>query len=334
MSADVDCSVFALRSRRRRVTVVGSGDVLVAVPEGWRLPPIFGVGTWRRRGSGAVRAVAVGCGTVVVEARPGRSGVRLRAVGGSGDERERALEDARFALGLDIDLAAVARELAQHPLLRPLVRRAPWLALPRRTARPFEALQLAVCEQLIDSQRAAAIARALVRRFGTPGPLATGLRDAPPAARLAAAAPAEIAACGLAPARAQTLRQGAEVVVRAEAGADSGSAARARWHGQGQVGVLSRLAAIPGVGPWTLAKTRLEGLGDADALPAADLAYLKLVGALGGLGRRASEEEVREFFAPFAPLRGFAATLLARAAWAGLLRPPVPAGALPLREAG
>jgi hypothetical protein len=34
-------------------------------------------------------------------------------------------------------------------------------------------------------------------------------------------------------------------------------------------------------------------------LPALDVAYLKLVGALAGLGRRAGEEEVRAFFAPY-----------------------------------
>ena len=39
-------------------------------------------------------------------------------------------------------------------------------------------------------------------------------------------------------------------------------------------------------------------------LPAGDLAYVKLVGRLAGLGRRATEEEVREFFAPYAPYAG------------------------------
>ena len=39
--------------------------------------------------------------------------------------------------------------------------------------------------------------------------------------------------------------------------------------------------------------------GEDDMLPALDVAYLKLVGALAGLGRRATEDEVRAFFAPY-----------------------------------
>ncbi len=42
-----------------------------------------------------------------------------------------------------------------------------------------------------------------------------------------------------------------------------------------------------------------EGQGRDDMLPALDLAYVKLVGELAGLGRRATEEEVRDFFAPY-----------------------------------
>ena len=41
-------------------------------------------------------------------------------------------------------------------------------------------------------------------------------------------------------------------------------------------------------------------------LPAGDLAYIKLVGRLEGLGRRATEDEVREYFAPYAPFQALA----------------------------
>jgi DNA-3-methyladenine glycosylase II/AraC family transcriptional regulator of adaptative response / DNA-3-methyladenine glycosylase II len=43
----------------------------------------------------------------------------------------------------------------------------------------------------------------------------------------------------------------------------------------------------------------VAGQGRDDQLPALDVAYLKLVGLAAGLGRRATEEEVREFFAPY-----------------------------------
>ena len=49
-----------------------------------------------------------------------------------------------------------------------------------------------------------------------------------------------------------------------------------------------------------------EGQGRDDQLPALDVAYLKLVGRLAGLGRRATEEEVRAFFAPYDEYAGLA----------------------------
>ena len=48
------------------------------------------------------------------------------------------------------------------------------------------------------------------------------------------------------------------------------------------------------------------GRGDPDSLPAGDLIYLKLVGRLARLGRRATVEEVEEFYAPYEPFRGLA----------------------------
>ena len=48
----------------------------------------------------------------------------------------------------------------------------------------------------------------------------------------------------------------------------------------------------------------LYGRGDLDSLPAGDLAYVKLVGHLAKLGRRATAAEVEEYFAPYAPVGG------------------------------
>jgi 3-methyladenine DNA glycosylase/8-oxoguanine DNA glycosylase len=67
-----------------------------------------------------------------------------------------------------------------------------------------------------------------------------------------------------------------------------------------------RLLAIPEIGPWTMQCLGLHGRGDPDSLPAGDLAYVKLVGHLEGLGRRATVPEVEEYFAPYAPFRGLA----------------------------
>jgi 3-methyladenine DNA glycosylase/8-oxoguanine DNA glycosylase len=75
-----------------------------------------------------------------------------------------------------------------------------------------------------------------------------------------------------------------------------------------------RLLEISEIGPWTIQCLGLAGRGDPDSLPAGDLAYVKLVGHLAGLGRRATVEEVEEYFAPYAPFRGLAG-VYALAGW-------------------
>ena len=67
-----------------------------------------------------------------------------------------------------------------------------------------------------------------------------------------------------------------------------------------------RLLAIPDIGSWTIEMLAFEGQGRDDIIPALDLEYVKLVGRLAGLGRRATEGEVRAFFAPYEEWAGLA----------------------------
>jgi DNA-3-methyladenine glycosylase II len=70
-----------------------------------------------------------------------------------------------------------------------------------------------------------------------------------------------------------------------------------------------RLRAIPGIGNWTIQMLALTGQGRLDQLPAGDLAYVKLVGRLRSGGdpyARATEADVAEFFARYAPWAGLA----------------------------
>jgi 3-methyladenine DNA glycosylase/8-oxoguanine DNA glycosylase len=209
-------------------------------------------------------------------------------------ELELATERLRFALGVDDDLGEFYRDFRRDPLLGPPLRRRPWLR-PRRRPWAWEALAWAVVRQLIESDRAARIQRRIVGRWGLRlGAGRAALRDVPAAATIAGRAPAEIARLGLSPARSIALRAAARQVAAGRCDPAEPDADR-------------RLLAIPGIGTWTVRCLGLYGRGDADSLPAGDLAYLKLVGRLARLGRRATEEEVEELFAPYAPFRGLAA---------------------------
>jgi 3-methyladenine DNA glycosylase/8-oxoguanine DNA glycosylase len=163
---------------------------------------------------------------------------------------------------------------------------------------PFEALVWAICEQLIELERAVAIQRRLVARLGRRCPL-SGMRDSPTAERLAAQAPALFQSFDLAGGRALALRRVAREVASGRIDLEGVEHERG-WR---------RLRAIPGIGSWTVEMLALTGQGRLDQIPAGDLGFLKLVGRLtsGGDQRaRATEEEVRAFFAPYAPYAGLA----------------------------
>lgn len=251
---------------------------------------------------------------------------RLRAAGE--DSLRTGIDRLRFSLGLDDDLREFREAFGKDPQLGPALR-SRLGSRPLRRAAAWEALLWAITEQLIEYRRAARIQRQLIRKYGirfeagmeispAAGPVrvASGRRyshrrllaTVPSAGAIAAAAPAGLEACGLAGRRAIAMVKVAREVASGRVDPEDSSGDR-------------RLLAIPEIGPWTLACLGLRGRGDEDALLAGDLGQVKLVGYLRGLGRLAEVDEVREFYAPYAPWRGLAGDLLLMAHGAALHGP-------------
>jgi 3-methyladenine DNA glycosylase/8-oxoguanine DNA glycosylase len=214
-----------------------------------------------------------------------------------------AIERVRFSLAVEDDMGEFFRTFKRDPLLGPTIHHKPWVR-PKRRPWPWEALCWAITAQLIESSRAAAIQRRIVRRWAPsylpnqPAPRrrrerSWPLRDVPSAAVIAGRAPAELASMDLSAGRSVAMVHCAREVIRGRARLDDPESDR-------------RLLQISEIGPWTIQCLGLHGRGDPDSLPAGDLAYVKLVGYLAGLGRRATVEEVEEYFAPYAPFRGLA----------------------------
>jgi 3-methyladenine DNA glycosylase/8-oxoguanine DNA glycosylase len=290
-----------LRPRR------GFLEAEVRPPWPYRLPlRNGGDGVQRRRAGVITRLLHVGDDPVIVHVWEADDRVVFRAAhAGSSlnpELLEIGIERMRFATGVDEDLSDFYDAFRVDPLVGPAVRRAPWRRA-RRKPWPWEALAWAITEQLIQVSRAAAIQRRIVRRWGPalepadgdeaawrgPGPL----RDVPSPEVMGGRAPAELCSMDLSNARAIAMVRCAREVAAGRADLWSVEADR-------------RLLDIPEVGPWTVQCLGYLGRGDADALPAGDLGFVKLVGYLNRLGRRATVEEVEEYFEPYRPYRALA----------------------------
>ncbi len=261
------------------------------------------------RGSGTVRVVRgvlhrllhVEAVPVVVRAwRQPAGPIALRAEfagepAGGPEHLEIAIERMRFALSLDEEMGEFYELFKRDALIGPAIVHRPWIR-PFRTVWPWQALLRAITKQLIESSRASAIERRIVRAWG---PGVAGLLDVPDAARIASVAPAELVSMDLTEARALAMIRCAREVAAGRADLDDPSSDL-------------RLRKIREIGPWTTQCVGLEGRGEPDSLPAGDLGYVKLVGHLSGTGYRATVEEVEEFFAPYEPFRGLAGTFALR----------------------
>ena len=272
----------------------------------FRLPRRNGLdGLLRRRGGALERLLHDGEQPVLV--RVAQPAPDLLLFGARAPSREAALHGIarmRFALGVEDDLRPFLRRFAGDPLLGRSLRRRPWLRASRRPE-PFEALVWAICEQLIEYERAAAIERRVVAALGRRWVGWNGehspLGDCPEAAVLAGTSPALLQSLDLGAGRARALVRAAREV----------AGGRIDLHDPDHERGWQRLRAIPGIGSWTVEMLALHGQGRHDQIPAGDLGLLKLVGrALGGGDPRAlaEESEVRRFFAPYEEWAGLAAT--------------------------
>lgn len=259
-------------------------------------------GVASRRGGVWERLVHVDDLAVVVRAaQPSAGRVVIGARGDAVDVCEEAIARVRVAFGVDESLREFYELFRDDPLIGASVRSRPHLRVTRRVD-PFEALAWAICEQLIEYERAAAIERQIVWRLGRSAPSWDGsrtLHDLPSAATLAGTSPALLQSFDLSAGRALSL-----VKVSREVAAD-----RIDLWSDDHERAWARLRAIPGIGSWTIGVLALHGQGRYDVLPAGDLAYLKLVGRAAASGRpsaRATEQEVLDFFAPYTGWTGLA----------------------------
>ncbi len=221
--------------------------------------------------------------------------VTLRASTGS-PEALTALADRWF--GLADDLSRVVDDLADDPVLGPLVTARPSL---RILGHPdgFEAAITTVLGQQVSLAAARTFGGRLAAAYGTPGP--GGLLAYPSASRIASVDPVELqGVVRITHARARTVHA---LAVASTEGLSARPSRPRRRRARHRAEVRARLLALPGIGAWTVDYLALRALGDRDAMPAGDLVLRRAL----GVGDQRAVERLAERWRPW---RAFAAVHL------------------------
>jgi 3-methyladenine DNA glycosylase/8-oxoguanine DNA glycosylase len=221
-------------------------------------------------------------------------------------DSEQSLAALRFTLAIDADHSEFLRRFRDDTMLGPATRALAGLR-QLRVPTVAHALLRALCGQLIESSRARAIERRIVRAV-MPG---QGSLHAPPtAAALGALSPAELRRLGLHARRGATL-------VRV-----CGSFDLERLRDLPTATLAQRLGRERGLGPWSVGVVALEGLGRSDLGLVGDLGLIKLLSAMRG--RWVEGWETEELLTPYGEWAGLAGVYMLNG-WARGLLPVSPA---------
>jgi AraC family transcriptional regulator of adaptative response / DNA-3-methyladenine glycosylase II len=207
-----------------------------------------------------------------------------------------AISRCRRLLDLDADPEAVDAELANDPVLAPLINKAPGRRVPR-TVDAEELAIRAVIGQQVSTAAARTQAGGLVEALGEPvdDPHGGLTHLFPSAARVA---DVDHALLPMPDSRRRTLVGLARALATGQLDLGTGcdwTAARAG------------LGGLAGIGPWTVETIAMRGLGDPDAFPATDLGIRR---AAAGLGLPATPAALQRRTRAWRPWRSYAAQYL------------------------
>lgn len=181
-------------------------------------------------------------------------------------------------------------DASRHPLVARVHARTVGLRLTR-TNDGFTALAQAICEQKVTVAQAFRAWRSLAARFGdrAPGPTPRPM-FAPPSPEVWRRVPSwALHGAGLEPPQARTLVQTAARAATLVSALDAAECAGARTR---------MLSALPGVGAWTAAETRIRAYGDPDAVSVGDYHLAHQVGC-ALTGSRTDDDGMLELLEPW-----------------------------------
>jgi len=275
--------VFALSPTelrgRRGTTAVAPGTISLRLPFRAPLTPdnlfghliatgVPGVEEWRGGYYRRTLRLPHGHGVVALKPMPDHIACQLSLT----DQRDLAIAISRCRrmLDLDADPIAVDELLATDPVLAPLIAKSPGRRVPH-TVDGEEFAVRAVLGQQVSTAAARTHAHRLVLQHGEP------IED--PGGGLTHLFPTMQALAGLDPetlAFPKTRRTTLTTLIATLAAGEIDLGAGADWDR-----AREQLAALPGIGPWTVESIAMRALGDPDAFVASDLGIRYAARALG-----------------------------------------------------
>jgi AraC family transcriptional regulator of adaptative response / DNA-3-methyladenine glycosylase II len=217
-------------------------------------------------------------------------------------------EHVRRLFDLGTDLGGFRAVAERDPLLRRLTAGHPAVRV-LQFLDPFEGMVRAVLGQQVSLAAARTMADRLVRLVPRAAPPIEGFRPLvfPTAPQLAAVGLRGLRGIGLTGAKAATLL----AVARAAA---SGVLDWSHLRHAPAEAAAAILTALPGIGPWTAAYTRMRCLGDPDAFPAGDLGVRHALAKARPSGEPWTERRALGLAEAWRPWRSYATLAL----WASL----------------
>jgi AraC family transcriptional regulator of adaptative response / DNA-3-methyladenine glycosylase II len=226
------------------------------------------------RGATYRRTLRLAHGPGIVELTPTPEHILCRAVLTDLRDLTTTISRCRWLLDLDADPTAIDGQLGSDPTLGPIIEKAPGRRVPRCVDGAELAVR-AVLGQQVSTAAARTHAARMVARHGDPvTDTGGGLTHLFPTAETLLDVDAALPAS-----RRRTLS--ALVGALADGRVNLGP-------GCDRTEVLSVLAGIPGIGPWTTQVIAMRALGDPDAFPVSDLGVQRGA-ALLGLSSSASD---------------------------------------------
>jgi len=205
-------------------------------------------------------------GWLEVSLDAGNNGLAVRVQFGDPRSLFSIIERIRAMFDLNADWAAIAQGLAADPVLAMRMEANPGLRVPG-CWNGFELAVRAILGQQITVKGATALAGRLVRAFGQPFSVSSGLTHIFPSPEVLA--DARMDGLGMPKARTETIRALARAVcdgqISIEGVVDSKD-------------FLASMCELPGIGKWTAQYVAMRALGEPDAFPSGDLGLLRALG--------------------------------------------------------